>query len=475
MDQNERQQQYAYRILETDRRSLVMKHPFLARAFYALEGCPGADPYGAQGTDGVRYYYAPARLVRDYLDDEKDTQAVFLHSVLHCLYLHPFFAEKYGHESAWDIACDISIWEIMIKLDPELHNQQRNTERQTVLDELRTQIKILSAQNIYRYLVKQTVISGDQDCNNHLRQLFALDDHRYWKRQDAENNAVQERPAPGTQERPAPGAQERSEPGAQEGSKEDSGKEARDRLEEKQWADIADHVEVSLEIEMHAHRNERGDQTADLLRSLKEIEREHLDYREFLTKFAAMEERMLIDLDTFDYTYYTYGLELYGDMPLIEPLEYKETHSIRDFVIAIDTSGSCDAALLHKFLTKTYDILSEARIFDQEMNVHILQCDAAVKEDVVIHNGKELDAYIQNMRIRGGGGTDFRPVFERVEELRRQGDLTHIRGLLYFTDGEGVFPETPTDYKTAFVFAQTQVQVPVPSWAIKVNIEEEGL
>ena len=37
-----------------------------------------------------------------------------------------------------------------------------------------------------------------------------------------------------------------------------------------------------------------------------------------------------------------YGMELYGNMPLVEPLEYKETDRVREFVIAIDTSG-CDS------------------------------------------------------------------------------------------------------------------------------------
>lgn len=39
-------------------------------------------------------------------------------------------------------------------------------------------------------------------------------------------------------------------------------------------------------------------------------------------------------------------------MLLIEPLEYKEDKVIKDFVIAIDTSGSCAGELVKKFLNK---------------------------------------------------------------------------------------------------------------------------
>ena len=34
-------------------------------------------------------------------------------------------------------------------------------------------------------------------------------------------------------------------------------------------------------------------------------------------------------------------MEQYGNLPLIEPLEYKEVNRLEELVIAIDTSGSC--------------------------------------------------------------------------------------------------------------------------------------
>ena len=61
--------------------------------------------------------------------------------------------------------------------------------------------------------------------------------------------------------------------------------------------------------------------------------------------------------DEFDYIFYTYGLKLYKKMPLIEPLEYKDVKKIREFVIAIDTSGSVQGELVQTFLQKTYNIM----------------------------------------------------------------------------------------------------------------------
>ena len=71
--------------------------------------------------------------------------------------------------------------------------------------------------------------------------------------------------------------------------------------------------------------------------------------------------------EEFDYVYYTYGLRLYENMPLIEPLEYKEVKRIREFVIAVDTSGSTSGDLVQKFLQKTYNILKTSESYFSRM------------------------------------------------------------------------------------------------------------
>lgn len=76
---------------------------------------------------------------------------------------------------------------------------------------------------------------------------------------------------------------------------------------------------------------------------------------------------MKLNPDEFDYNYYTYGLTLYENMPLIEPLEYKEVKRIREFVIAIDTSGSTSGSLVQTFVQKTYNILKSTESFFQRL------------------------------------------------------------------------------------------------------------
>ena len=77
---------------------------------------------------------------------------------------------------------------------------------------------------------------------------------------------------------------------------------------------------------------EHGDEHEDLKRALQVENRERYDYREFLRKFSVFKEEMQVDLDTFDYIFYHYGMSLYGNMPLIEPMETKEVQKIEDFV-----------------------------------------------------------------------------------------------------------------------------------------------
>ena len=92
---------------------------------------------------------------------------------------------------------------------------------------------------------------------------------------------------------------------------------------------------------MQTFSKDWGDTAGDLLAALTLEHRECYDYRDFLRHFAVWGEEICPDDDSFDYIFYTYGMDHYKNMPLIEPLEYKDVKKIDEFVIAIDTSQSC--------------------------------------------------------------------------------------------------------------------------------------
>ncbi|MBQ8094727.1 MAG: metallopeptidase [Clostridia bacterium] len=242
---------------------------------------------------------------------------------------------------------------------------------------------------------------------------------------------------------------------------------------EKMWRDISEHVQTDLET----FARQQGISAGGMEQALRSLNRERYDYTSFLRKFATMHEVMHLSPDEFDYVYYTYGLNLYQDMPLIEPLEYREDKRIRDFVIAIDTSGSVQGQIVQMFLQKTYNILMQEETYDRRFNLHIIQCDSEIQEDAVITTQTEFQNYLKGMKLHGFGGTDFRPVFEYVEQLRAQHQFTNLKGLLYFTDGFGIYPSTQTDYQTAFVFLDNDAEGErlVPPWAIRIILETDDI
>ena len=80
------------------------------------------------------------------------------------------------------------------------------------------------------------------------------------------------------------------------------------------------------------------------------------------------------------------------------------------------------------------------------------------------------------MTIKGFGGTDFRPVFEYVNNLIREKAFNNLKGMIYFTDGYGTFPSRKPNYQTAFVFIQDEYNnLDVPPWAIKLILEKDEL
>ena len=228
-----------------------------------------------------------------------------------------------------------------------------------------------------------------------------------------------------------------------------------------------------MEAELLATGKEASRDRGSLDRILAISNRRRTDYREFLRRFAILREVTTIDPDSFDYGFYNYGLEIYGNMPLIEENEYREMNQIRTLVIAIDTSASCQDTLVQRFLNETAAVLRSIGQFFASSAVWIVECDEHVQHTVLIREPEDLERYAEKFHVKGGFGTDFRPVFAWVEDMRRTGQIRDMEGLMYFTDGMGVYPDRSTDYDTAFVFFNDEEldDTRVPDWAVRLYIE----
>ena len=104
-----------------------------------------------------------------------------------------------------------------------------------------------------------------------------------------------------------------------------------------------------------------------------------------------------------------------------------------EIVIGLDTSGSV-LDVIDEFGSTVKDICAAAR----PQRVHVIYCDSQVNRVDVFERGQTL-----NFSAVGGGGTDFRPVFEYVKN-----NSIDPACLLYLTDMYGSFPDQSPGYPT---------------------------
>lgn len=439
-ERNEQLMSLAEEVLDVARNRLLVNLRYMDAAL-SFHGRAVYD--GTVGTDGRSIFYEPVHILRVYRDSKESVTRTYLHIVLHCIFYHPFVSGMINRK-LWDLACDIAVESTISELSLACTGKDTDSRQQTVIKRIRKETGFLTAEKIYSGLRKG--MASEKEIAE-WTEMFHMDDHSIWY-EDEEASA------------------EDTQYSSQQMMRMD------DTFPADEWKDIAEQIE--MDIEMFA--KVRGKYASSLIQNIRAVTRERYDYTEFLRKFASTRENMKVSEDEFDYIYYTYGLMNYGNMPLIEPLEYREDNRIHDFVIAIDTSGSVAGEEVQQFLQKTYDILRSRESFDDRINVHIIQCDAEIQSDEVITCQEDFDRYLEKMEIRGLGGTDFRPVFSYVDELVSSGRLPDLRGLLYFTDGLGIFPPAMPDYRTAFVFLESGYNIPeVPVWAMKVILSHDEL
>ena len=421
-------EEIGHKILVLTRNELYMKMRFMdvaLSAFYYVQDFS----VDLLATDGETMYFNGQMLGGEYRQNRIWVNRAYLHLVLHCIFRHVF--RRNGREElVWNLAADIAVESVIDDWNLQNIRKSQSWIRQRTYRDLKEEIKVFTAEKIYGVLVRWKL--SDREMERMARE-FTVDDHKYW---------------------------------------------AKDEDDEKQsemnqrWQDISE----KMQTDMETFSKEAASNTGHFLDQVRVENRQRYDYRSFLRKFAVLKEEVTVDDDSFDYVFYSYGLRLYGNMPLIEPLETKEMKKIEDFVIVLDTSMSCNGSLIRRFLEETYSVLSESESFFRKIQVHIIQCDEKIQDDQVIHDQREMEAYLQDFTIRGFGGTDFRPAFAYVDQLLKMGSFQRLRGLLYFTDGYGMFPAKMPPYDTAFIFMKDDYRdVDVPPWAIKLILDTKAL
>lgn len=393
----------------------------------ALSGLTFEARYGMEGVscDGRKIYYDPVYVLHQYKREPNGITRTLLHILMHCIFSHSYRYNKVEQE-LWDIAVDMAVENAVLELRLSGMELSRDEKRREELVRWKDRVGVLTAERIYKNLREHRMESEDLSS---LAVLFRRDSHEAWNTPEILELSVA------------------------------------------QWKKISERVKAELK----SFSQDKTDNQS-IVQNLEEATRERYDYGDFLRRFCAAGEDMQINDDEFDYVYYTYGLSLYGNMPLVEPLEYKDVNKIKEFVIALDTSASCRGKLVQAFLNKTYSILKSSENFFRKVNIHIIQCDSQVQQDTKITCDDDFEAFMKHGKLEGFGSTDFRPVFSYVNRCIEAGEFENLKGLIYFTDGYGVFPEQMPPYDTAFVFLEDDYGQPeIPPWAIKLVLSAEDI
>lgn len=414
----------AGKVMQLARDNIVVNMRFLDVALSRLKPEPRQGMDGA-ATDGEKLYYDPVWLLERYREEKDYPVRMYLHMLFHCVFYHGFsYGEK--EQELWDLAVDAAVENVVLEMGLHMAVLETDAEARNKLHYLKEDAGVLTAERIYRYLRNQPISDGEKE---QWRRLFHRDEHVYWHGQEQM------------------------------------------MVTEEQWKKISERIKADLKSFSKDKNNSES-----LEKNLAEATRDRYDYAQILQKFTVMGEDIQVNDDEFDYIYYMYGLSEYGNMPLVEPLEYKDTKKVKEFVIAIDTSASCRGEIVREFVRRTYSILKGTENFFRKINVHIVQCDSEVQNDTKITGEEDFEEFMKNGKLKGFGSTDFRPVFEYVDKLAAEGEFENLKGLIYFTDGYGIYPAQMPEYDTIFVFLDENDKRPeLPPWAIGIVLSEDDI
>ena len=482
-------EQIGGKIWSLSRTELYLEMPFLGAALDSLEIYMDRS-VRTVGTDAFSIRYQPVWLTQEYLAHPYRINRVYLHMLLHCVFRHMFSADRFADGELWDLCCDIAVESVMDSFDYEAVAVTPSDFREEWYDRLKSEVRVLTAERIYRYFLS---LKEDYELRMRLIREFSQDEHSLWKRMeespDPGGGAGQSRdssPAPDAQRSNDPGQpdrEERTDPGDEQDNNRGRPEDTQNpssavrgntlpmgsiKQKDEEWRKHAKRIRSDLETYAKDAAEDRGS-LIWMLRVSTEIRR---DYRDFLKQFSVIREEAHIDPDSFDYAYYHFGMEHYGNMPLIEENEYREAKKVETLVIAVDTSASCKERLVQRFLNETAAILSRQESFFHRIHVRIIECDDQIQREEIITEPGQIRRYSEGFRMQGGYGTDFRPVFAHVARLQKEGKLKNLKGLMYFTDGFGEYPSRPTPYQTAFVFSDAEENnaAKAPPWALKLFI-----
>lgn len=367
---------------------LIRRYPFFGR-LCVLFKFKVDDRIPTAGTDGKTFYYNPEFLAGI---SRKEILGVMAHEVLHAGLGH-IWRRGQRDPHKWNIAADYAVNVILkannIVLPPGAlyQYQYSNLSAEEIYDRL--PVKMAScAFSINNFGGRGKEGTGvPVPMEGKNSECPCSRSHRYWK--DAEDAA--------------------------EGKSEfEAG-----RSEGKSIQDVWE----------SAVRDGWGDAPAGMARIFEFLEPEK-NWREVLSAYLS------VSRDDFDFM-------RRDRRTLSSPFYFPELSSdenLEDVVVAIDTSGSISSGQLSKFVSEFKAIIGAFPV----VKGWLVDCDARVGE------WRPLQSVNKDIKLQGGGGTDFRPVFDRIDE-----EGVDPKVVVFFTDGYGTYPEDVPNYPVLWLLTES--------------------
>lgn len=190
----------------------------------------------------------------------------------------------------------------------------------------------------------------------------------------------------------------------------------------------------------------QGTIPGDMDRLLKRMRQQDVDWRREMADFVkdAMSTR----------NDWSRSARRHACQPVIYPR--RRVDSLGTVIFARDTSGSINDEICAEFSALISDCVSE-----MGCEGLVIDCDSRIQAEYSIANGDECP-----LTAKGGGGTDFRPVFDRADELVALGE--QVAGIVYLTDLYGSAPES-SEIPTLWV--ATSDRQPAFGRAVRVSVD----
>ena len=409
--------------LAAARTRLILDKPFLGALALRLP-MVAADSKWCQttATDARSFYYNP-----DYIDalSLEQTQFVLAHEALHCALSH-FARRQHRVKSRWDVACDHAINPLLIK------DGLKPPPGALVLDSFEG----MTAEEIYPCIAENNT---DQTMDQHIYDGEGNDPQSSGLQQGDEERDGGQGQRPHEQDETKSGG---SSEDSQQIRQDSQGGAPQPRpLTAGECEALA--AQWQQRLAGAAQQAQQAGKLGGLLaRMVGDLLQPKLPWRMLLARYMTQIARD-------DYSYMRPSRRE-GQM-ILPSLRSEQA----DIVVVLDTSGSVNSEELNEFLAEVNTLKGQLRA-----RVTLHACDTALAEGGpwVFEPWEEFKL---PREFQGGGGTDFRPVFEWVERQGRAPDL-----LLYFTDAEGDFPQSEPAYPVIWL---VKGKAPVP-WGQRIQL-----